>query len=199
MDQPPTVWRASEPQDPQSDDNPPPGCILIETQVHRQEVPGTSLWVGEIARVLQTPTGELVTQELKKGVRCGCGHRVFSLEETVTENGIQYGIGGTCHYCSADAQDLLRHHKISLQEAEENSLYCTQCSASCADCNRRNLCSRHANSFTDINKKKRPLCPECQAKAKRDKFFRKTGDAISWLLGEDDGVSPPRGGRYYDY
>ena len=186
-DQVPAVRYYSEPDDPLPGDNLPPGYNVLETQVRGRGVPGTSYcWIGEVASVWQTPTGEMVTCERGKGELCGCGHHAFSQEEIVTETGVHRGIGGTCHDCSAEAKDKLARNEISLQQAERQSLYCTQCASHCDGCGRHNLCSRHTKLFTDADGQQQLLCPDCIAKADRKKFFKQTAAVFNWLLADDD-------------
>lgn len=183
----PAVRYQNEPDDPLPGDNLPPGYTVLETQVRGRGVPGTShCWIGEVASVWQTLTGEMVTCERGKGERCGCNHHVFSLEEVVTESGVHRGIGGACDDCSAEAKDLLKHNVISLHQAEQMALYCTQCASHCDECGRQNLCKRHTKSFTDADGQQQLLCPDCLAKAERKKFFKQTVSVFNWLLAEED-------------
>jgi hypothetical protein len=45
----------------------PPNYIPIETLIEGQEIPGTNRWVGEVAKVFQTPAGEPITIDRGKG------------------------------------------------------------------------------------------------------------------------------------
>ena len=116
--QPPVVRRPTEPEEPEFADDLPPGYIPIETQIRGQHVDGSGRWVGEDARVIQAPNGELLTLERGRTVRCGCGHLATSIEEVVTATGVRRGIGGVCHYCFAEAQELLKRNAVSLAQAE---------------------------------------------------------------------------------
>jgi hypothetical protein len=167
--------RRFQPEQPPNDFcNLPPGNIPIETLYEGQEIPGTSHYVGNIAKIFQTMSGEQVTYDQKKGVRCGCQHNIFSIDEKVTPTGIQRGLGGTCVYCAAEAAELFKLNLISQQQAEQLSLYCSQCASHCDGCRRTDICRRHAQKFEDVDGKTILLCPACLKKANNEKIFNKT-------------------------
>lgn len=183
--QQPVVRGPTAPEDPWPADDLPPGYIPIETQIRGQHLDGSGRWVGEDARVIQAPNGELLTLERGRTVRCGCGHLATSIEEIVTATGVRRGIGGVCHYCSAEAQELLKRNAVSLAQADGLSLYCSRCGSHCDGCGRQNLCKRHSATFNDVNGQ-RQLCPDCLTKANRKKFFQQTIGIMNWLLADDD-------------
>lgn len=198
--QPPVVRRPTEPEEPQFADDLPPGYIPIETQIRGQHVDGSGRWVGEDARVIQAPNGELITVERGRTIECGCGHRASTLEEVVTATGIRRGIGGTCSDCKAEGEDLLGRNVISPAEAEGRSLYCSRCGSHCDNCRRQDLCKKHTQEFKGPDGQTRLLCPECfkraDRKAQREKFFTRAAALADWLLAEDDAPSraqPPGG------
>jgi hypothetical protein len=118
--------------------------------------------------------GELITFGMEIGIRCGCGHHIYGIDEIVTPHGIQRGLGGQCAYCSLEAAALLNQNLISLQQAEEHSLYCSGCASHCDSCRRANICLRHAQQFQNLDGTILLLCPDCLKKAEQDKFFKKT-------------------------
>lgn len=154
--------------------NTPPGFTPIESSYDFQPISGTSLLIGRGSRVGQTSNGELVTCDQTKGVRGRCGHDIFVIDEIVTEQSIHRGIGGRCAFCTAEAAEMLRLNLITRQQAEELSLYCTQCASRCDGCRRTDICRRHAQEFEDADGKIMLLCPACIKKAELEKFFKKT-------------------------
>jgi hypothetical protein len=180
--------REPTPEDPSFADNLPPGWQAIETQVSGQNIDGTSCWVGEEARVIQGPGGHLLTCERGRGLRLGCGHYVYGTQERITPTGVLAGIGGVCHYCSLEVEEL--GSTLSAREAEAAKIYCTGCTSHCDGCGRRNLCSRHTKEFTDIEGKKYLLCPTCRKKAKRKKQRQQVQAGVArllaWLFAEND-------------
>jgi len=188
----PVVPHRSDPYGPSPADGMPPDFIPIETQISGQHIDGTTRWIGQDARVGQMPNGELVTCERTRGVRCGCGHIVYSVHETATQTGIHAGIGGICCNCAAEAHDLVKRAALSAGQAEAMSLYCSQCASHCDGCGRRNLCTRHTQLSTDADGRQTRLCPKCSLKADRKKFFRQTIAAVGWLFPEDDRHPQPK-------
>ena len=183
---PSVVRRPAEPKEPEFSDDLPPGYVGIETQIRGQHIDGSSRWVGEDARVIQAPNGEIVTLERGRTVRCGCGHLVSSLEEIRTETGMRAGIGGICPYCLAEVQERLIRNEISAHQADALQLYCTRCASRCEDCGRHDLCAGHTLLFQHIDGRKHPLCPECLQKATRVKRLNKAIAFANWLFAEDD-------------
>jgi len=188
----PVVPHGNDPYDPPSADDLPPGFVPIETQISGQHIDGTTRWIGQDARVGQMPNGELITCERTRGVRCGCGHIVYSVHETVTQTGIHAGIGGICWDCAAEADDLVKRNAVSAGQAEAMSLYCSQCASHCDGCGRQNLCTRHTKLSTDADGRQLRFCPKCSLNADRKKLFRRTIAAVSWLFAEDDRSSQPK-------
>lgn len=158
----------------------PPGWVPIELFCDMQPIPGKiTLEVGTIARVLQTPSGEIVTGIQKKGIHCGCGHHIYIIDRVVTAESIHPGLGGQCPFCVQETAELYNQNLISLQQVEEMSLYCSQCAGRCDICRRNNICVRHTRQFEVLDGSVLSLCPECQVKAENDKFFKKT---IAFML-----------------
>ena len=186
-----------QPEEPRFTDDLPPGYIPVETQISGQQVDGTSRWIGEDARVIQAPDEELITVERVRSLKCGCGHIVYSAEETVRETGISIGIGGICHYCSAEADNLVKRQTVTPSQAETMCLYCTRCARYCDGCGRQNLCSRHVSLFQDTSGHKQLLCPDCSRKAEQGKFFKSVIGAVAWLFTEDYDL-PNREQEYHD-
>jgi hypothetical protein len=174
-----TVRQTTSREQPRDSDNPPPGYIPIETYYDLRRIPDTSLDVGIIAKVLQSPVGEIITANLNKGVRCGCGHHIYLIDMVVTPESIHRGLGGHCPICASKAMDLYNKNKISLQQAEASSLYCSLCASTCDICDGNNFCVRHTSKFNALDGSVLYLCPECLEKAKNDKFFK---EAIAIML-----------------
>jgi len=167
--------RCVQPDEPSYDvNNLPPGVVPIESSYDLSRIPGTMLDVGAIAKLLQTSGNELVTLNQKIGVRGGCGHHIFVIDEVINQNSVQRGLGGTCPYCSLEAAELLNQNLISLPQAEQMSLYCSRCASYCDGCRRGNICLRHAQQFQSLDGTILLLCPDCLRKAEQDKFFKRT-------------------------
>ena len=152
----------------------PPGYIPIESSHELKRIPRTTLDVGVIAKVFQSPNNELITYNRPMGIRPGCGHHIYEIDEIVTPESVHHGLGGLCPYCSLEAAELLNQNLISLQQAEELSLYCSKCASHCDGCGRNNICVRHSQRFEGLDGKVILLCPGCMKKAEKDKFFKKT-------------------------
>lgn len=173
-------------------DDLPPGFIPIETQISGHAIDGTHRWIGQDARVGQTRSGELVTCERTRGVRCGCDHLVSSLHEKTTETGVLAGIGGVCHYCELEANDLVKRAVISPFQAEAMALYCTRCASHCDGCGRQNLCTRHTRIFQDSDGCQQQLCPDCLKKARSKKLYKQTLATLARLFAEDEEPPQPK-------
>jgi hypothetical protein len=180
-------------------DDLPPGFILIETQISGQTIDGTGRWIGQDARVGQMPSGELITCERTRGIRCGCGHIVYSAHEIATQTGTYAGIGGICPDCATEAGGLVAQGVISASQAEAMALYCTQCASHCDGCGRHNLCSQHTRMFQEMDGRQQQLCPECLKKARSKKLFKQTLATMARLFAEDDErPGPKQRESYYD-
>jgi hypothetical protein len=192
-----TVTRCPvQPENPPPPDDLPAGFIPIETQVSGQHIDGTSRWIGEIARVGQMPSGELITCIHIRGVRCGCcGRIVNSVHERITETGVLAGIGGVCGNCMREGNHLVRCNAISAFQAEAMALYCSQCASHCDSCGRHDICSRHARLFVDPAGQKQSLCPECLKKAEQKRLFAQTLNTMAWFLSEDHSSPSKRHGE----
>jgi hypothetical protein len=167
--------RRVRPDEPSYDaNNLPPGCLPIESFYDLSRIPGTMLDVGTIAKLLQTSSNELVTLNQKIGVRAGCGHLIYAVDEVINQNSVRPVPDGTCTDCSFEAAELLNQNLISLPQAEQMSLYCSRCASHCDGCRRSNICVRHAQQFQSLNGTILLLCPSCLKKAEQDKFFEKT-------------------------
>lgn len=181
-------------------DNPPSEFMPIESYYDMHRIPGTTLDVGAVAKVLQAPSNEVVTLNQRKGVRTGCGHHIYTVDKITTEIWVQQGIGGVCHYCAQEAAQLLNQGVISIKQAEELSLYCSQCASQCDGCRRSNLCLRHSQRFEDWDGSVSFLCPDCLIKAENEKFFKKTLAVMLSPFIDHRRLPPPRQRRnHYDY
>lgn len=174
------------PQDQQEDPRDiPPGYTPIESLFEGSEIPGTSEWIGQMAKVIQTMQGEQITWDKKKGIRGACGHMIFAIDEKITDTGIQSGLGGICSDCAEESDGL--------------GLYCTACSSHCEGCGRKNICTRHTKLFKDINGQEHLLCPNCYKKADLERFFKKTLWVMLWpFLDHNHGSYFKDKRNYYD-
>jgi len=161
--------------------NIPPRVIPIETVYEATELPGSSDWIGEIAKVFQTFDGDQVTLDRKKGIRCDCGHTIYQIDEEITTTSIKYGLGGECSDCKAEGK---------------SGYFCSQCKSHCQKCNRKDLCAHHTQSFTDINDKEWDLCPACYKKADTERFFKKTLSVMLWPFLENNNQNNSKKDEY---
>ena len=183
--------RRIEPEDPRHcSHNLPPGITPIESTYNKQPIPGTTRSIGTIEKILQH-MDELINFNQKIGVRCGCGHHIFNIEEIITQHGVQRGLGGQCPYCALEAAELLSQKLISLQQAEEMSLYCSKCASHCDGCRRNNICIRHTQQFENLDGSILVLCPDCLKNAEQDKFFKKTLDLMLAPFVDYNRLPPP--------
>ena len=153
--------------------NLPPGCMPIESLYDMDQIPGTSRNIGSQLRIFATPANELVTANRRIGIRAGCGHLLFRTQRMVTPQETEQGIGGVCADCVTEASQLLEQNHITIAQAEEMSLYCTDCASHCQGCLRSNLCIRHTQLFQEITGSCIPLCPKCYERAEKQKFLNK--------------------------
>jgi len=151
--------------------NTPPPVIPIESLYKGADLPDFSDWVGEIAKVFQTFDGDQVTIDRKKGIRCDCGHIIYSIDPKITETGFQHGLGGVCDFCQTEGK---------------SGLYCSQCGSYCEKCRKNNVCVSHTRLFKDIDGQEQLLCPDCYKKADTERFFKKTLSAMLWPFLENN-------------
>jgi len=174
--------------------DPAGGFIPIETNIDDQPVPGTvTQGVAIEERLLENPTGEIITFSRRKGIRCGCTHFVYSIDP----DGHQAGLGGQCPSCTAQAAQLLNQGVITLDQAEAMSLYCTQCSARCV-CG-ASFCRRHIHQFVNLDNSVIYLCDECLKHAEQDKFFKQALTIMFSPFLDYKRLPPPAERRPYDY
>jgi len=169
-----TVRQTTSQEQQRDSYNPPPGYIPIESYYDLQRIPDSTLDIGIIVKVLQSPNNEIITANQRKGIRCGCGHHIYLIDEVLTHESIHPGLGGQCPHCAAKATDLYNKNQISLQQAEALSLYCSLCASKCDICGGNNFCARHTSKFKALDGSILNLCPECMDKAKNNKFFKET-------------------------
>jgi len=150
--------------------DPQAGCNLIEINRDEQPIPG--MFTQNICtdkRLLETPTGGVITVGNKEGIPCGCNHFIYAIEPTNT----QPGLGGKCPFCIAEAADLLTQGQISINQAEAMSLYCTLCSSRCDNCG-RSICKKHTRQFTNSDASISHLCPDCLKQAEHSRLLKQT-------------------------
>jgi hypothetical protein len=165
--------------------NIPPRYIPIESLFEGSEIPGTSEWIGQMAKIIQTMQGEQITWDKKKGVLGDCGHPIYGIDEKITDTGIQLGLGGICSDCKAEGK---------------MGLYCSQCGSHCDGCGRNNVCSRHTKLFKDIDGQEQLLCPDCYKKADLERFFKKTMLVfLSPFIDHNPKPDSKNRRHYYDY
>ena len=151
----------------------PPGFVPIESLCDMDQIPGTSRHIGSQLRIFQTPAPELVTANRRTGIRAGCGHPVFRIQQMVTPNGVEEGIGGFCRECELEASQLLQQQVITMARAEERALFCTACASHCDGCLRCDLCLRHTRLFQEPAGGLIPLCSVCYEQAEKERFLNK--------------------------
>ena len=139
--------------------NLPPGWEGIDSVVEMQNIPNTGLNIGQIARVVESPTGERVELNLQQGMRSGCDHFIYQPNPSARTQGRE--IGGVCIFCQQESHGLLLNGMISKQQAEERSIFCSECSSYCLVCFRKNLCARHTQIFQSPDGRFIPVCPAC--------------------------------------
>lgn len=193
--QPSVVPHRIEQDDSEPASDLPPDFIPIETQISGQDIDGTGRWVGQDARVGQEPDGHVIMCERGRGLRCGCNHFIYDVQPKQTATGAYPGLGGVCHYCRLEADDLVRRDLISPSQAEVMSLYCSDCASYCGGCGRRDLCSRHTARFQDADGTEQRLCPDCLKQARSKRMFKQTVAVVMSLFAEDDRTSQLRSRR----
>ena len=152
----------------------PPGFVPIESLYDMAQIPGTSRHLGPQLRIFETPSQELITANRRTGIRCGCGHLVYRIEQRVTPEAVEEGVGGVCLDCTGEAEDLLKQGLITIGQAEEMALYCSDCASHCRQCLRSNLCIRHTRIFQESATSYIPLCSACYEKAQRRRLLKQT-------------------------
>jgi len=146
------------------------GYNLIEINRDEQPIPGmVTQNICTDKRLLETPTGGIITVGNKEGIRCGCNHFIYAIEP----NDTQPGLGGQCPICMTEAADILTKGQISLSQAEAMSLYCTLCSSRCDNCG-RSICKKHTQQFTNSDASINYLCPDCIKQAERNRLLKQT-------------------------
>jgi hypothetical protein len=173
--------------------NLPPGLTPIESLYEMHPIPGTNLSIGKVEKVLQATDGELTTYSQTIGIRCGCGHEVFSVDQTERQGGAP-GRLSRCPYCAIEAATLLNQNLISVQQAQQMVLHCPMCESHCDGCGRKNVCCRHTTPFQDVDVRSGTLllCPDCLRKAEREKFFNKTLAVMFSPFVDYNHLPPPR-------
>lgn len=114
-------------------------------------IPGTSLEIGSIGRVFETSQDERIEINQRRGIKGGCGHMLFSLQD----------IGGICDWCSLEVVILLNQGSITEHQAEEYAHFCKNCASFCLKCHSQRLCARHTKIFQEPTGRFVPLCPRC--------------------------------------
>jgi len=193
-----TVRQTTSQDPPRGSDDPSPGYLPIESYYDMHRIPGTTLDIGIVVKVIQTPANEIVTANQTKGIHCGCGHHIYRIDEVMTAESIHPGLGGQCPFCAAKATDLYNQNLISLQQAEEMSLHCSQCQSHCDLCRRNNVCARHTREFQQLDGTILLLCTECLAKAENDKFFKKTIAFMLYPFVDYRRLPPPKSTNPYE-
>jgi hypothetical protein len=150
--------------------NIPEGYNTLEINRDEQPIPGLiTQHICTDKRLLENPTGGIITVENKEGIQCGCNHFIYSIEPTNS----QPGIGGQCPLCLTEAADLSTRGEISITQAEAMSLYCTLCSSRCDNCG-RSICKKHTRQFTNSDATISKLCPDCLKQAEHNRILKQT-------------------------
>jgi len=154
------------------------GAQPIERHFVRHIIPGTGFELGWQERAMLLGE-ELVQGREKIHVRLGCDHDVARFDPTLEEGQMLPGIGGTCTFCQKETEKLLKKNKITPQEAETLSLFCSSCRRTCYGCGNTSVCSRHCLPFKDAEGEQRMLCPACQTAAERKKLIRQIFQVVA--------------------
>jgi len=163
-----------------------PDISPIETRYDLKNIPGTILDIGKIEKVYQISGQELVTTVKPIGIKCGCSHFIFQVDD----DGEKPGIGGQCFACLSEANLLLSQGIVDQHQADSMSLYCSKCASFCQGC-KRNVCLRHTQPFRLQNGELMLLCPVCYQKATEtlaDKIYRFLSD----LFGPKENLLSPK-------
>jgi len=170
-----------------------PGYVPIESAYDVVNIPGTSLYVGTVMRMVQqTWTQEVITRTERLGQRLGCGHMVYNIHEYTTAIGVYRGLGGQCSFCTAQAAALLQENQITLPQAEAKSLYCSRCGRGCQACGRNNVCSRHVRLLEVPGSRPTSLCIGCLQPVKTGCLRRAVIATLSFLFLDRNRPSGPR-------
>jgi hypothetical protein len=158
---------------PQND--PHTHVIEIETSFQGTTIPGTSLQIGVMDKVLESESNGLIRLQEHIGKQFGCGNFVFQ----TTPNGTVPGLGGQCPFCLSEAMLALRSGLISAIQVHSLSLYCTNCASRCDACG-KNMCRRHTIQSADSNGQVIRLCSDCHKAIQQNHMFQ---TALSIILG----------------
>ncbi len=176
-----------------------PNYIPIESHFELVHIPGTNSYLGHVIKIMQMEIGELVTLSNQLGVLLGCGHSVDTLERIVTPHWTREGLGGCCNYCAQENALLFAQDKLTLEQLQLKSRYCTACQGkSCHGCGRRDLCVRHSLAFQYPDGRTVYLCPSCMAK-EEEKYFFNTAMQIMLLPFLEDREPPSENRRDHDH
>ena len=166
---PPTQVHVALRQEQESSDNQRPGVFNlprdwtpIDSVVDTIRIPGTNLEIGTVARVIETDRQERIEFNQRRGVRAGCGHLIFSIDQLATP----------CPFCTLESAALLKQGLITQSQAEERSLFCVQCASFCMACFRR-ICARHTRLYQCPDGRYIPLCVACHEQLTHKSLFGK--------------------------
>jgi len=133
---------------------------LIDSVFDTTCIPGTSLEIGTVARVIEHYRQGRKEINQRRGIMGACGHLIYDINE----------IGGVCRFCFMEADQLLDQGLINQQQAEEHAIFCTKCASYCLHCFSKRLCARHTNLFQQPTGRIIPLCPACYEKLTMSTF-----------------------------
>jgi hypothetical protein len=169
-------------------DNPGPQCRPVESFYNRIPIPGTGDYIGDGAKVLETPSGEVVTINERKGIQLGCGDIIYGFDTIKTDIWMQRGLGALCRDCEKERAKDVVANRILPEVARTLSFFCSQCRGYCEECRRTDICLRHSRKFIDLDGTISYLCPDCLRKAKIAKLLR---ELFPFLYTGHDRLPPP--------
>lgn len=147
----------------------PPGCTPIDTVIEGTRIPGTDIFIGKAARVVETNRSERIEFNFEQGFTAGCTHSIYEREE----------IGGTCPICQSELLPLKNQGLISERQFYERSQYCVCCASFCMSCFRR-ICAIDTRLYQCPDGKYIPLCKTCHKQLTQSLF----GKLISLITGK---------------
>lgn len=174
--QQPTPVQATRRQQRESSDNQwpdmsnlPPDWTPIDTVIEGTRIPGTDIFIGKAARVVETNRSERIEFNFEQGFTAGCTHSIYERDK----------IGGTCPICQSDLLPLKNQGLISERQFYEKSQYCVCCASFCMSCFSR-ICIDHTRIDQCPDGRFIPLCKTCYELIHKSLF----GKLISLITGK---------------
>jgi len=152
----------------------PPNCTPIDSVFETERIPDTNLDIGKASRVIETPQGERIELNQRRGVQAGCEHYIWQSNFKTTPETYETGLGGNCIFCQSEAIQLYSQNLIDQRQLEEKSIFCSACQSYCMLCLRQNLCLHHTRLHQTPDGLIMPLCPICFEEVNKYKLLKKT-------------------------